>query len=186
MDASRLWLLLPRRIRELPADLSAMVVLVVLTNIAVFAPVIRDTPLRIPIGLVFVLFVPGYAFIAALFPEEGESPTEGEDGDRETEESELAASSRSGIDGIERVALSFGLSIAIVPLIGLVLNFTPWGIRLTPIMLGVSGFTLLAVAVGRIGGSSSRRRNSFEYHTGSGWRVHARRFSSPRTVSMPG
>jgi len=32
-----------------------------------------------------------------------------------------------GIDGIERVALSFGLSIAIVPLIGLVLNFTPWG-----------------------------------------------------------
>jgi len=36
--------------------------------------------------------------------------------------------SREGIDdGIERVALSFGLSIAIVPLIGLVLNFTPWG-----------------------------------------------------------
>ncbi len=50
--------------------------------------------------------------------------------------------SREGIDGIERVALSFGLSIAIVPLIGLALNFTPWGIRLVPIMIATTGFTL--------------------------------------------
>ena len=55
-----------------------------------------------------------------------------------------------GIDGIERVALAFGLSIAVVPLIGLVLNFTPWGIRLTPIMVSVSGFTLVAVGVGAV------------------------------------
>src|SRR5699024_9247473 len=48
------------------------------------------------------------------------------------------------IDGIERVALSFGLSIAITPLIGLVLNFTPFGIRLVPIVLSIGGFTLLA------------------------------------------
>jgi uncharacterized membrane protein len=138
MDASRsLWLLLPRRVRELPADLAAMGVMVVLTNLAVFAPVIRETPLRVPLGLFLVLFVPGYVFIAALFPEQGDGP----------ETDQEAESSRSGIDGIERVALSFGLSIALVPLIGLVLNFTPWGIRLTPIMVAVSGFTLGAIAV---------------------------------------
>jgi hypothetical protein len=34
------------------------------------------------------------------------------------------------IDIIERIALSFGLSIAIVPLLGLILNYTPFGIRL--------------------------------------------------------
>lgn len=43
----------------------------------------------------------------------------------------------------ERLALSFGLSIAVVPLIGLVLNFTPFGIRLLPILFILSIFTLV-------------------------------------------
>jgi len=58
-----------------------------------------------------VLFFPGYTLIAALFPGRGD------------------------IEGIERVALSFGLSIAVVPLLGLGLNYTPWGIRLAPILI---------------------------------------------------
>jgi len=86
------------------------------------------------------LFVPGYALIGALFPEAGTSVTD--DGDVDS-----LSGSRDGIDGIERVALSFGLSIAVVPLIGLGLNFTPWGIRLGPIMLSVSSFTLGMAAV---------------------------------------
>jgi uncharacterized membrane protein len=97
-----------------------------------------------------VLFVPGYAFIAALFPEEGESPVSADDQELAETSVEPVASeqvSDRGIDGIERVALSLGLSIAIVPLIGLVLNFTPWGIRLLPILGSVSGFTLLSTAV---------------------------------------
>ncbi len=36
-----------------------------------------------------------------------------------------AFSEKNDLDGIERLALSFGLSIAVVPLIGLGLNFTP-------------------------------------------------------------
>jgi len=40
-----------------------------------------------------------------------------------------------------------------VPLIGLVLNFTPWGIRLTPIAVSVAGFTFVCVAV-----AAQRRR----------------------------
>ncbi|MFC6716039.1 DUF1616 domain-containing protein [Natrialbaceae archaeon GCM10025810] len=165
MAASRsLWLLLPHPVRQLPADLAAVVVLVAATNIAALAPVLRETPLRVPLGLAFVLFVPGYAFIAALFPEAGETSQTDKPSDRtedagETQSGDAIADeddtiawdiwngSRSGIDGLERVALSFGLSIAIVPLLGLVVNFTPWGIRLTPIMLAVSGFTLLCTAV---------------------------------------
>ena len=77
---------------------------------------------RIPLGLVMVLFVPGYSLIAALFPR------------------------MNDLDGIERVALSFGLSIAVVPLIGLGLNYTPWGIRLTPVVVSLALFTLAMAA----------------------------------------
>jgi hypothetical protein len=114
------------------------VVLVVCTVLAMTVPGVKETPVRIVLGLPYVLFVPGYALIAALFPEGSERP-----GDQDTEatDSEPAADiERQGIDGIERVALSFGLSIAVVPLVGLVLNFTTWGIRLLPII--VSGSTL--------------------------------------------
>ena len=46
------------------------------------------------------------------------------------------------MSGIERVALSFGLNIAVVPLIGLILNYTPWGIRLYPVLISLTVFIL--------------------------------------------
>lgn len=163
----RLRLLLPRYLRELPADLAALLLLVGCVNVVVFVPVIQETPFRIVVGLIFVLFVPGYAFIAALFPEAGTAPTaantesNAESDAEPTPEAEStpaepstemttdasAALQDRGIDGIERVALSFGLSIAIVPLIGLALNFTPFGIRLVPIVVSLSAFTIITTAV---------------------------------------
>lgn len=109
-------------IRERPYDLVACIVLaLLLVALVLFLP---DSLARQVLGLVFVLFLPGYAATAALFPENDQ------------------------IDGIERVALSFGLSIAIVPLIGLALNFTPWGIRLDPILASVSAFIIGVSLVG--------------------------------------
>lgn len=178
VDRREIWLIIPRPLRRLPADLVATVLLTLLTLVTVFVPVINETPLRVVFGLSFVLFLPGYAFIAALFPEAGNSEPTGAVTDSDTEtvtddesgqtavkpapipgteaaeqqvtETEAAptpATDQSGIDGVERVALSFGLSIAIVPLIGLILNFTPWGIRLLPVVTAVAGFTLGCVAV---------------------------------------
>ncbi|MFB3764162.1 MAG: DUF1616 domain-containing protein [Methanotrichaceae archaeon] len=106
------------RIEELPGDLLAAVVLAVATLLFTLLSPLSYTPVRIPLGLLMVLFVPGYTLIAALFPRKGD------------------------LDGIERVALSFGLSIAVVPLMGLGLNYTPWGIRLTPVVVSISLFTL--------------------------------------------
>ena len=145
MDRGQLKLLLPESIRDIPADLATVLALVALTNLAVFLPVVNDSPIRVVVGLVFVLFVPGYAFIAALFPEAGEPPT-GTDDDETTEN----GLQDRGIDGIERTALSFGLSIAVVPLIGLVLNFTPFGIRLVPILVSISGFTVITTVVAAV------------------------------------
>lgn len=71
---------------------------------------------RYALGGLFILFLPGAMFVLALYPRNGE------------------------IDGLERLALSIGLSLAIVPLVGLLLNYTPWGIRLAPIMVALAIF----------------------------------------------
>jgi uncharacterized membrane protein len=102
-----------------PSDLFIVMGLTLLTDIFVLTPGIDETMLRNIIGLPFVLFLPGYALIAALFP------------------------AKSDLDGIERTALSFGLSIAVVPLIGLGLNYTPWGIRPFPILISLSAFIFI-------------------------------------------
>jgi len=80
--------------------------------------------LRWIVGSIFVLFLPGYVTVQALFPEGQE------------------------LDKIERFALTIGLSLAITPLIGLLLNYTPWGIRLDPIVVALSLFTLGLAATG--------------------------------------
>jgi len=88
--------------------------------------IITLTPLktlRIILGLPFILFFPGYTLIYALFPK------------------------KTQLDIIERIALSFGLSIAVVPLIGLILNYTPWGIRLYPILISLTGFIIIMSAI---------------------------------------
>lgn len=157
-QSGSIWLLLPQPVRKLPADLTTVIVLTLATLVVVLVPVINETPLRVVLGLIFVLFLPGYAFIAALFPEAGSAPkTASEDttealdqGEHSTTDGNFTNLGDRGIDGIERVALSFGLSIAIVPLIGLMLNFTPWGIRLLPILFAVSGFTLAATAIATV------------------------------------
>jgi uncharacterized membrane protein len=82
--------------------------------------------LRWVLGSVFVLFVPGYVTVEALFPKGTE------------------------LDSIERFALSVGLSLALVPLVGLLLNYTPWGISLTPILVSLciltAGLAVIALA----------------------------------------
>lgn len=96
---------------------------------AVSIPGVRETPLRIVLGVPFTLIVPGYAIVATLFPEAGGSQSDAGD---------------SGIDGLERVVFSIGMSVVVVPLSGLGLTFTPWGIRLVPVVLVVAAVTVVA------------------------------------------
>ncbi len=93
------------------------ILIITLVIIIVFIP---SLVLRVILGLPFLLFSPGYSLILALFPKKDQ------------------------ITGVERVALSFGLSIAIVPLIGLVLNYTPIGITLESTLYSITGFILIA------------------------------------------
>lgn len=111
-------------------DENAWFYLVVLATLATFLAIYVLSSrypvviVRWIVGSVFVLFLPGYAAIQALFPEGKE------------------------LDNIERFALTIGLSLAITPLIGLILNYTPWGIRLDPIVAALSLFTLAVAMAG--------------------------------------
>ena len=100
-----------------------LISIAIVTALTIVSVVLDISVLRQVLGIIFILFCPGYAFISALFVK------------------------RKDIDHIERIALSFGLSIAIVPLIGLVLNYTPYGIRLSPILISNSAFTFAMLAV---------------------------------------
>lgn len=105
--------------RQFPLDLLLVAGLVILTDIFVLVPILSGSFLRTALGLLLVLFLPGYALTGALLP------------------------AKKDMDGIERALLSLGLSIAVVPLMGLGMNYTDWGIREVPVLTGLSVFTLL-------------------------------------------
>lgn len=109
--------------RQPPLDLLLVAGLVILTDIFVLMPELSGSFLRTIFGLLLVLFLPGYALTAALLP------------------------AKKDLEGIERALLSLGLSIAIVPLMGLGMNYTSWGIREIPVLTGLSVFTLLVSGV---------------------------------------
>ena len=106
-----------------PPDLVATVGLTGLTVLFALAPTLSTTPLRIIFSGIFVLVAPGYAVLAMLFPESGESDTE-----------------TISIDTVERAGLSIPLSFVIVPVVGLILSVSPFGFAVTPIVLTLSGF----------------------------------------------
>jgi len=42
------------------------------------------------------------------------------------------------------------MSFALVPIVGLLLNYTPWGVRLTPIVLSLLALTIVFATVALI------------------------------------
>jgi hypothetical protein len=111
------------------------VALTLATTLVVFVVPENDFPLvyiRYVLGIIFILWLPGYTFIKALFPQT--LPFK-----RALAHS--LGTTEKGLDIIERVALSLGMSIALVPIVGLLLDYTPWGIRLTPIVLSLTTLT---------------------------------------------
>lgn len=101
---------------DFPSDLTLGLAWLGIAILVIFVPFLDQSPIRVALALPVLLFLPGYSLVSALFPKEGE------------------------MDLLERLALSVGLSIAIVPLVGLGLNYTPFGIRLVPLLICISVF----------------------------------------------
>lgn len=127
-----------------PLDLVVVLLLTGISLATVFLPGLRETPFRFVFGLLLVVFLPGYAAVAAVFPERNTPDPDrsttppGDASTRSPRQDQLASRS---IDGLERGLLSVGLSCVIVVLAGLVLNYTPWGIGLVPLAVVLTAIT---------------------------------------------
>ena len=97
--------------------------LVAITFFSVSLPLIilyvPDTSIRTILAIPFLFFFPGYSLIAFLFIEE------------------------KSIGNVERVALSFALSIVATSLIGFGLAYTPFGLRLDPVLASMVFFNIV-------------------------------------------
>ena len=111
-------------------DLVLITIVTIATLGFFFVPRANETPIRPLFGLIFVLFTPGYVLIAALFP------------------------AKQAINNIQRVALSFGFSIVVVPLTALCFNYSPFGIQLVPIAVALTSFIVICAVI------ANRRRHA--------------------------
>ena len=100
-------------------DVLTLILILVITSIITGS---TSIPLRIALGLPFVLFFPGYTLTAALFPR------------------------KKALSGVERIALSLGLSIAVTILSGLILNYA-WNVSLYPLLLFMTFFIFAMSAI---------------------------------------
>ena len=100
-------------------DLYLVLLFTQLSFVFILIPFLNETFIRTILGILLVIFIPGYVLIAALFP------------------------GKDDLDSIERIALSFALSIAITPLVGLLLNYTSFGITLDSTLIVLTTLTLI-------------------------------------------
>lgn len=102
--------------------LDLLIVLAITLLAALLVPATHGI-IRAVLGALFVFFIPGYALVCAVFPASG------------------------SVGGIERFGLSVGASIVCVTLLGIMLNFTPWGISLWPLSMAILVFVSIVVLV---------------------------------------
>lgn len=115
-DLKKIW---PGNYREVNELLPIILLVIILPLVIGISP---SNVLRIILGLPLVLFLPGYTLLAAIFVR------------------------KSQLKNLERFALSLAASVAIVPLIGLLLNYVG-GISLTSFFVLIALFILVTSAI---------------------------------------
>ncbi|WP_135303643.1 DUF1616 domain-containing protein [Haloarcula amylovorans] len=111
-------------------DLLAVLVLLGAATAVVVVEPPGGALLRVPLLLPAILFLPGYALVSFLYPDAPRNQ---------------AARNDEGwsLTPLERAGFAIAASVAIVPIIALVLNFTPYGVRGPPVL----GGTIVVTAV---------------------------------------
>jgi len=116
-------------------DVRLTAALTIIAAVLVAMPVEEPTILRAVAGLPLLLFLPGYAVTAALFPARADSSV--------THDSAILHPGVRAVSTVERLVLSVVASVAIVGTAGLLANAVV-GVFLVPILLLVVLGTLLA------------------------------------------
>ncbi|WP_255171644.1 DUF1616 domain-containing protein [Natrononativus amylolyticus] len=126
MNAGRLWFL----------DLLAVIVYTAAAGLMVYADV--GGAVRTVFALPLILFVPGYAMLAVLYPAMHDfDPNDRDDATERTGNLLERLPHDYMLEPVERVGLSVVFSIALFPAVVLVSHFTPYGVTLFPILVGL-------------------------------------------------
>lgn len=110
------------------------------------------------VAIPFLLFVPGYALIAALFP------------DRE------AMYQQRRLIGLERMLYAVVASICLAVIVGVNLDFTSWPIRPVPVVSVLAAVTFLSTLVAlyrRKVSASETTKSAVQFNTGSNSRTQS-------------
>jgi uncharacterized membrane protein len=126
-------------VRRYPIDLAAVSIGAVVASLIVTS-VARESAARLFVTVPLALFCPGYALVSALFPA----------GARDAQEAATTTAERRpcGVDGIERVGLGFVLSLAIVPLVVILLPVAGVGLTATSIATALAVWTVVVAQIG--------------------------------------
>ncbi|WP_293028239.1 DUF1616 domain-containing protein [Natronococcus sp.] len=125
-------------------DLALVIAATGFVTFGLFTPV--SGAVRVLLGIPLLLFLPGYAFIAVLYPDTSEA--EYRAFDDETQGSNRSTLNSGGLQPIERFVLSIVASTAIVPAVALVATVTPWGITILPVLAGTALVTIVLSLAG--------------------------------------
>lgn len=111
--------------------ISALILFLISSLIGIFSSLSFLESLRIIFGSVYVLFLPGFIVSYLFFPKT----------------KEFESKEKGAIDWIERIALSFALSIAIVPLAVFYLNLIGIKINLLNSFLTILGIIIISLVI---------------------------------------
>lgn len=132
-------------VRRVPLDLLG-VCLVALGSAAVYYTVSLPA-IRFLAAIPLVLFLPGYALVSILFPQAGRTP---QTTNSDSSQSLSAARNLSRVTIPERLGLSFGLSVAVVPLVALFLEVLPVEAFSESIVPTLVGGVLIGTVIGAV------------------------------------
>jgi len=123
-----------------PADIAFVIGFSLLATAVLLSEGVVASVVKFGFVLPLFLFLPGYAIVAALYPEKDRSSSR--------------ATERSGIDSLygtvnplERFSFSVGTSIAVVPLVGMILNLGFARLTAESITVSVAGITVASAVV---------------------------------------
>jgi uncharacterized membrane protein len=118
--------------------LNGILIVDILSILLIFSIfLVPSTIVRVILGLPFLLFFPGYTLVAALFVK------------------------KEPKDNITWLALSCGMSVTVTALIGFCLNYTPWEVRLEPVLYSLTVFIIIMSSIALIRRIHTQKTNKF-------------------------
>jgi uncharacterized membrane protein len=165
--------LVGRAIVEFPGDL-AVALCFALTAGAVLLSPYRLGWVTALVALPFLFVLPGFVFLAVLFPQRAVQTDTEADGP-------LFTLHTRGIDNVERYVLSFGMSLVIVPLVAVGYSLLPIPYSRQLIAATILGLVLVGIVVGALRRAAVPQDERYSVQ----FRAHARRARTAVTGVSP-